>query len=646
MFTSASRTGWLVGVLLGVCGSLLVLPPVRFMVLAQVRFALSNRALPFVNQFSGGPGDQEVSLFNRAAAAHPDDYLLQVGRATALAASGGLDRRSAHGSLAPQDNTLYRLGVVMRTFPDAPGAYAHQARYMMNDRIRIEPQTSAASANKSSPSTDPGEKLPDPDDLSMMEWALRSGEKRDGDNAFWPTMLAVTCFAAHRDIDGMDALSRAAHKLRWDAYIYEEVLGEWRLYSAVYGDYGAVQKIGPLSLVSFPHLGEIRQMAQLVRHIAESDVGKGNVAHAVKLRRELLTLGMIMRDRSQWAYEALIGTDVCIISGTDSNSPLVPARVRTSAQWKQNGAGYLSLLERTHRNFDIAFVSREIDTSCTLRNRIDMARFDRSYPGIPPGIPLADLFGNWMASVYIVQQILAFTLMTATMSLWQRASSFGFSVRATAQAGWIWLVSGVCISGFLMFAGVPSIGVAATFLCLLLLLIVGLVNRIQQAFGLERKSDTSEVGAPNDNARSKRIAAAVAIAAALPPIIVIFASRDYLSAQHPIAAALTSLVDVGHNMSIRETFMHALMACGVPLLAVFGLLVMSVFKRKMAVATSARVLVAMTPATIMVLGLAYVVLLNRTLMLDSEASRAISEAAKNDLQWVLTHSEPSSDAAP
>ncbi len=646
MVTSSSRTGWLVGVLLGVCGSLLVLPPVRFMVLAQVRFALSSRALPFVNQFSGGPGEQEIALFDRAAAAHPDDYLLQVGRATALAASGGLDRKSVHTTSTPQDNTLYRLGVVMRTFPDAPGAYAHLARYMMNDRIRIDPKSTPVSADPSKTSSKTDDKRPDADDLSVMEWALRAGEKRDSDNAFWPTMLAVTCFAAHRDIDGMVALSRAAHKLRWDAYIYEEVLGEWRLYSAVYGDYGAVQKIGPLSLVSFPHLGEIRQMAQLVRHIAEGDVAKGDVAHCVKLRRELLTLGMIMRDRSQWAYEALIGTDVCIISGTDSSSPLVPARIRTPAQWKQNGSSYLSLLQRTHRNFDIAFVSREIDTSCTLRNRIDMARFDRSFPGIPPGIPLADLFGNWMAGVCIIQQIVAFSLMSVILVLWQRWSLFGSRVKAAAQAGWILLLSGICTTGFLMFTGGPSIGVATIFLCLLALLSVGLINRFQTKRGLQGDTAPTEGGAEERNQLSNRYCTLAAVAAAVPVIEIIFACRDYLSAQHPVAAALTSLVDVAHNLSLRETFIHALMACAVPLLAMIGLLAACIIKRKTALATSARGMLTMAPATIMMLGLAYVVLLNRTLMLDTEASRAISEAAKNDLQWVLTHSEPSTDAAP
>ena len=81
--------------------------------------------------------------------------------------------------------------------------------------------------------------------MRLIEWALNSGESRDTDNAFWPAMLSATYFAAHRDEEAISALTRAAHKPRWDAYLYEEVLGQWRLYSATYGDHGATQKIGP-----------------------------------------------------------------------------------------------------------------------------------------------------------------------------------------------------------------------------------------------------------------------------------------------------------------------------------------------------------------------------------------------------------------
>ena len=37
---------------------------------------------------------------------------------------------------------------------------------------------------------------------------------------------------------------------------------------------------------------------------------------------------------------------------------------------------------------------------------------------------------------------------------------------------------------------------------------------------------------------------------------------------------------------------------------------------------------------------AYLAILNQTLRLDAAASQAIHIAAQNDLQWVLTHTEP------
>ena len=88
-------------------------------------------------------------------------------------------------------------------------------------------------------------------DIQIMEWALQTGELRDPDNAFWPTMRATAYFAANRDKEALAALARASRKSEWNAYIHEEVLGQWRLYSAAYGDNGAAQKIAPLSLVAF-----------------------------------------------------------------------------------------------------------------------------------------------------------------------------------------------------------------------------------------------------------------------------------------------------------------------------------------------------------------------------------------------------------
>src|SRR5262249_9729756 len=133
-----------------------------------------------------------------------------------------------------------------KSHPDTPGAARHGEEPGAPD-----PRPPAPDADPTVRSLRAGGR-----DVRLMEWALKAGERDDPTNAFWSAMLATTYFAAMRDDEALRALARAARKSRWDTYLYEEVLGQWRLYSAAYGDQGAMQKIGPLSLLAFPHVRE------------------------------------------------------------------------------------------------------------------------------------------------------------------------------------------------------------------------------------------------------------------------------------------------------------------------------------------------------------------------------------------------------
>src|SRR5579863_8946885 len=128
------RNGWFAGIVAGAILVLLALPSARYTVLAQLQFALAERSLPFLRSLTVRPGDAELARLDTVASRWPDDYLMQVGRATVLAAGGGLGpKQPAASHRKSGDNTLYRLGQVVDRFPEAPGAYAHLSRYMMND---------------------------------------------------------------------------------------------------------------------------------------------------------------------------------------------------------------------------------------------------------------------------------------------------------------------------------------------------------------------------------------------------------------------------------------------------------------------------------------------------------------------------------
>src|SRR5258707_7438714 len=81
---SPFRSGWLIGIVLGVTVGLIALPTVRFTLFGQLQFALSEESRPFMGVADVHETEREVLRLDATAGAAPDDYLLQVGRATAL----------------------------------------------------------------------------------------------------------------------------------------------------------------------------------------------------------------------------------------------------------------------------------------------------------------------------------------------------------------------------------------------------------------------------------------------------------------------------------------------------------------------------------------------------------------------------------
>jgi hypothetical protein len=656
----APWSGWLIGAICGVLASLWAFPAVRYTLAAQMEFAIAEDTVPWISSLDAQRTARERPRLDYVAARYPDDYLLQVGRATAYA-SAGRTRSAAKRpeSTDPNDQTLARLGAVTRDFADTPGAYAHLARYLMADRVRIQ-------RPEIGPSKAPGENDSGPDgnstvsgrNVKVMLWALKSGERLDPGNAFWPAMLATTYFAASQDTEALQALTRAARKPRWDAYIYEEVLGQWRLYSAAYGDHGATQQVGPLSLVVFPHLHEIRRMGEMARWHAEKAASQGRSAEAARIRRNLTYLGINLRDNAGWAFEALYGTDLFFIACTDSGSTLTPSRIRTPAEWEPQAARYHALLHDLKREYEFRLIRSEVENSCELRKRVDLARYDASYPGIPPGIPLLPLFGNWMAGICLVQQAFGLLLAVSAAWLWQRSSAA--PERRLVSHGAIALgviAAGTLASGLIFFSltSTPRIG-GLLLIGLTILLIAGLeriwralqsarpaaVDRTEPPIWSAADDEEGPIAAP---ARPEGPAARwtrgttvrMLLLIVLPYLVLLYTHRGELSGLHPVAILLTSLTGVPRASDLREAMEIALLACALPLLLPLACAFWGLYRGASPLASALLGLRRLALPCLVCLVGAYAILLNRMLILDTEASRAIQKAAQNDRQWVLTH---------
>jgi hypothetical protein len=644
-------SGWLLGIIGGIIIGLWALPPVRYTLGAQLSFAFAEDGVPWMTPLDASRRLAEAPVLDRAAATCAGDYLVQVGRATAFVETNGTRGPTARSATsANSDRTLLRLTLVTRDFPDYHGACAHLARYMMKDRVRLVRTELASNTRPIVPGepggdaeeSGPARSIPATHrDVRLMEWALRRGEQLEPDNAFWPAMLATTYFAAERDRDGLRELHRINHTIRWDAYLYEEILGQWRLYSVAYGDHGAMQKIGPLSLLAFPHLREIRRMAQLARWYAEQAARQGDIRQAIQIRHSIAHLGRTLRETASWAYEALYGTELTLIAYTDGGLGHVESLIQTPAQWRPEAQHYLSILNRAHLRSEITWITQEVEASCALRKAVRLARSDASYPGIPPGIPLAPLFGNWMAGVSLIQQCIALFVAMLLVITWGRYVHVP-TKRVRLLFLPVCVIATLCTGG-LLFLGVPSEPMAIAFListAVLLLLLLEYLYELRHEGRGTRKSQNPKSKIQNREAEVYwRAGTTVRMLALLlvPGLTALIFLRPVLSGMHPVAILLTRWFSSAPTPGADEMLKVALLAGALPLAVMLASGIWGIVRQISPLSAALIGLRRITLPAITCLVMVYLLLLQRTLILDAESSRAINEAARNDRQWVLTH---------
>jgi hypothetical protein len=254
-----------------------------------------------------------------------------------------------------------------------------------------------------------------------------------------------------------------------------------------------------------------------------------------------------------------------------------------------------------------------------------------------------------MAGACILQQILTLAVVMALIHMLEtlrRQASFSPAARQARKA--FLTILGIAWFGCALSAvsGVPSTRFMLLFLLLSALDAIMLVDAFMSArIVADRPTDTLNDFSNTARLTDSRIGGRgtlatwiLAVMVTCPSLTAIILFWPVLSAQHPVAAALTSLVDVSHNVSTAEALQAALFGTMTSCTVLAALTIDALMRKRPVLSNLCSGLTRLGPPIVICLTLAYVVSLNRTILLDAEASRAISDAAKNDLQWVLTHS--------
>ncbi len=596
---SPHQSGWLAGMLAGLCLTLCFLPAVHTLFLAQLQFALP--ASPAV--FSGPIpySARQMRVLSRTADKYPDDYLLQVGRATVLFSASRQQRR--------KDHTLLRMVRLADLFPLSPGVYAMLVRYLTTDHMGEQSKTPL------SPLT-----------LNLLEHVITRGKHLDPDNAFWPVMQAAlelregSTSLALRDFS---AIRTTSH---WDAYLYEQVIGQWRLYSLAYGNHGAAQKVAPLSMIGFPYLQIVRHMALQMQTIAEQRALHGKTDQAVNIRHQIARLGQILRNTAPWSYEALFGTDLTLIASTDKGASTL--HLFYSGSWPRLAHRYLALLRKAHRKPEEEWMMHQVEKSLRLRRRMNLARYDASYPGVPPGIPLAPLFGLWMTGVCLLRQLGAFVLTALFLAVLPC-----LPIRAVRIA--LPVVFALTAAAALLFC--KSIGSEPVGSALLVFSALSLLLWLELYANSRRKTNWAGRGAPRFSLQNQEAMLICLLILLAADTLLLWMLQPFLASQHPVAHLLSLIAGEQTRSTILDVLTMLSLQLALPLLLPVALACTTLHSSIRPLHMAQRTMKQMfLPASVALLIL-YLLSAQTTLRLDNRASNALSQAALNDRQWVLTH---------
>ncbi len=596
------RSGWFVGIVLGVWLGLYFISPVRETLMSQLSFALSARPQAWSRPVTSTLSD--IARLDVVASAAPNDYLIQVGRAAVIPAQGV--------RLPTNDRPLHKMVALMIDFPRSPGAAALLLRYLLasDNELMAEGRTMGLQRR------------------ALLAAVIDRGAQLDPSNAFWDAMRAASSAENGDFAQAVEALGQERTTTTWDAYLYEQVLGQWRLYSLAYGDHGAAQKVAPLSLVAFPYLQAIRDMAISLRAYANRLASAGHEQQAIVIRHLLLRLGQKMRSQAPWAYEALVGTDITLLAATDTTTRT--GAIRHTAQWPPLAHKLLVDLKTAHRNNEALWMEHEVKRSLEVRNTVSLARDNSSYPGVPPGIPIVRLFGSWVLGVCLLQQQMAVIVVLA-------AATAAWGAHYVLSKYHISLVLLACAAAFALTL-LTANGLAGG----LFILCVEFAA-LQVLDGLWYRSRL-DIGT-GTLARARRewtsaVSCSIAVPASLAVIAALRFIQPVLAREHPVAQLLTSLVQAVPPATFHHALLAGLQIASVPELLLLAAAIWAVARDLPPAYTVYMGFRRMAPYALLVLLLGYLFVTRVTLISDSAASKAITQAAANDRHWVLTHAEP------
>jgi hypothetical protein len=158
------------------------------------------------------------------------------------------------------------------------------------------------------------------------------GERLEPNNAFFTTMYALYLADAGDEPGMLRALAAAADKPDWNEYLQAEVVGQWDMERAIYGDQSHRRMVSTCASQLFPHYSELRRLARLAILSARQREARGDLASGLKIRTDVARVGSKMMVQGTSLVTSLLGGALVSMSAVqigDTPEPVYPDDMST-----------------------------------------------------------------------------------------------------------------------------------------------------------------------------------------------------------------------------------------------------------------------------------------------------------------------------
>lgn len=306
-----ARNVVLAGVIASVLTGLSLHPTTGWICRVQLQTAVCVTPALLKNLEGAGPSQKT------AAAQHPKDFNLQF--AGALLKGSSEQYRTALRALVPQ-------------FPNEPALRAAILRFDTAGAVKTlhRDDENFGAPSRTTANTKPAPEKPlDPAVLAAFDAEAEAGERLAPDNAYFPLMRAIGLYGAGRDAEAHAALHRAAQKPLYNDYVREEAEARWALSREAYGNPGTIAEVAQSAAILFPHYAYLRSTARIALAQAIRAEQAGDVEAGMQLRKDLRTVGGLMRRDATSIIGGLVGSAIANISAGRPGGQEVPG-------WKES----------------------------------------------------------------------------------------------------------------------------------------------------------------------------------------------------------------------------------------------------------------------------------------------------------------------